>query len=73
MVEEASAQGLAAFLAGAVPDLASRRVVLLVSGGNVDSNLLRRIIVRGLVRAGCIFRFNSLLPDRPGVPPWPAS
>ncbi len=66
VAEGAGALGLAAFLAEAVPGLAGRRVVLLVSGGNVDSNLLGRIIDRGLVRAGRIFRLNAVLPDHPG-------
>jgi threonine dehydratase len=67
VAEGAGALGLAAFLAAAVPGLAGRRVVLLVSGGNVDSNLLGRIIDQGLVRAGRIFRFSAVLPDRPGA------
>ncbi|MFH1035974.1 MAG: threonine ammonia-lyase [Pseudomonadota bacterium] len=67
VAEGAGALGLAALLAQAVPGLAGRRVVLLISGGNVDSNLLGRIIDQGLVRAGRIFRFSAVLPDRPGA------
>jgi len=67
VAEGAGALGLAALLAGLPPGLAGRKVVALVSGGNVDSNLLGRIIDRGLVRAGRIFRFSVVLPDRPGA------
>lgn len=67
VAEGAGALGLAALLAGALPGLAGRRVALLISGGNVDSNLLGRIIDQGLVRAGRIFRFSAVLPDRPGA------
>lgn len=67
VAEGAGALGLAAFLARALPGLQGQRVVLLVSGGNVDSNLLGRIIDQGLVRSGRIFRFSVVLPDRPGA------
>ncbi|MBI5521661.1 MAG: threonine ammonia-lyase [Desulfarculus sp.] len=67
VAEGAGALGLAAFMAGVVPGLAGQKVVLLISGGNVDSNLLGRIIDRGLVQAGRIFRFSAVLPDRPGA------
>ncbi len=67
VAEGAGALGLAALISGALPELAGRRVALLISGGNVDSNLLVRVIDRGLVRAGRIFRFWVVLPDRPGA------
>ena len=43
-----------------------KKVVLLVSGGNIDVNVLARIIDRGLIRAGRRVRLNVLLSDRPG-------
>lgn len=43
-----------------------RKVVLVVSGGNIDVNVLSRIIDRGLIRAGRRVRVNVLLSDRPG-------
>ncbi len=58
----------AAALAGAMklkPGLRGKRVVLLVSGGNIDINLLDRIICHGLVKAGRLFRFRVKLADRP--------
>ncbi len=67
VAEGAGALGLAAFLADEVPQLAGKKVVLLISGGNVDSNLLGRIIDQGLVRSGRIFRFWVVLPDVPGA------
>jgi len=67
VAEGAGALGLAALLAGSLPELAGKRVVILVSGGNVDSNLLGRIIDQGLARSGRIWRFAVVLPDRPGA------
>ena len=58
----------AAALAGALklkPRLKGKRVVLLISGGNIDINLLDRIIGHGLVKAGRLYRFHLHLADRP--------
>lgn len=42
------------------------KVVLVISGGNVDSPLLDRVIRQGLVRSGRIMRFSVCLEDVPG-------
>jgi threonine dehydratase len=65
VVEGAGAVGLAAALAGRLPEHA-RKVALVISGGNIDTNLLDRIINLGLVTEGRLFRFSTELPDRPG-------
>jgi threonine dehydratase len=66
VAEGAGAVPLAALLAGRLP-LAGKRVVLVVSGGNIDVNLLSRIIDRGLVKSGRSMRLRVLLPDLPGT------
>jgi threonine dehydratase len=43
-----------------------KKVVLIISGGNIDVNLLARIIDRGLIRAGRRVRVNAVISDRPG-------
>lgn len=43
-----------------------KKVVLIVSGGNIDVNVVSRIIDLGLIRAGRRVRVNVLLSDRPG-------
>jgi threonine dehydratase len=43
-----------------------KRVVLIVSGGNIDVNVLGRIIDRGLVRSGRRLRLSVSISDRPG-------
>ncbi|HEY6421482.1 MAG TPA: threonine ammonia-lyase [Candidatus Binataceae bacterium] len=56
-------------LAGAVKlkdQLKGKRVVLVVSGGNIDINLLDRIIGHGLVKVGRLYRLSVDLRDRPG-------
>ncbi len=59
----------AAALAGALKlkdELKGKTVVLVVSGGNIDMNLLDRIIGHGLVKVGRLFRVAVDLRDRPG-------
>jgi len=59
----------AAALAGAIKckdTLKGKRVVICISGGNIDINLLDRIIGHGLVKVGRLLRFSVNLLDRPG-------
>lgn len=59
----------AASLAGALKlgaELKGKRVAIVVSGGNIDINLLDRIIGHGLVKVGRLFRVAIDLRDRPG-------
>ncbi|MGV3772553.1 MAG: threonine ammonia-lyase [Verrucomicrobiales bacterium] len=66
IIEGAGAVGLAALLGGQLPHLAGRKVVLLLSGGNIDPLAHSRVIERGLAADGRIYRFDVLLSDRPG-------
>jgi threonine dehydratase len=47
-------------------DLEGKRVVLVVSGGNIDVNVISRVIERGLVKDGRLVRLRVRLRDRPG-------
>ena len=66
VVEGAGAVPLAACLAGLTPELAGRKVVLPLCGGNIDTNILGRIIERGLAADGRLCRFSAIISDRPG-------
>jgi threonine dehydratase len=44
-----------------------KRVIAIVSGGNIDVTLLARIIERGLVKDGRLVRLRVHLPDYPGA------
>ena len=46
--------------------LKGKRVVVVVSGGNIDINLLDRIIGHGLTKMGRLARFSVDMADRPG-------
>ena len=66
VVEGGGAAPLAAFLAGKLPELAGKRVVLVLSGGNIDVNILDRVIEVGLVQDARLCRFTATVTDRPG-------
>jgi threonine dehydratase len=66
VVEGAAATPLAACLSGKLKEFAGKRVVLLLCGGNIDPNVLSRIIERGLVADGRLCRFTAVISDRPG-------
>src|SRR5204862_554933 len=63
VVEGAAATPLAACLSGHLPELSGKRVVLLLCGGNIDPNVLSRVIERALVADGRLSRFTSMISD----------
>jgi threonine dehydratase len=66
VVEGAAATPFAACMSGKLKDLAGKRCVLLLCGGNIDPNVLSRVIERGLVADGRLCRFTAVISDRPG-------
>ncbi len=66
VAEGAGAAGLAALLAGKIPVTKSDQVVVVVCGGNIDVNMIARIIERGLVFDGRLARLMIKVRDRPG-------
>ncbi len=65
IVEGAGAAGVAALMAGKVPVKGMRTAVVL-SGGNIDMNLVSRFIAHGLAIQGRNLVLRLLIPDRPG-------
>jgi threonine dehydratase len=65
VVEGAGAVSLAAAMSGKV-DLHGKQACAVISGGNIDLNLISRIIMRGLVKQGRIAVFHTTISDRPG-------
>jgi len=47
-------------------ELAGKRVGVVVSGGNIDPNLLGKVLQQGLASAGRYLAFRTWLDDRPG-------
>ena len=66
VVEGAGAAGVAALMTGALGDITGKRVVVVLSGGNIDLLLLQGVMRHGLTAAGRYMRFATRMPDRPG-------
>jgi threonine dehydratase len=66
VVEGAGAVALAALLSERLP-VSNKRVGLVLSGGNIDVNLVSRIIERGLVKTGRMVRLFLTVPDIAGT------
>jgi len=64
VVEGAGAAPLAA--CAHFPELRGKNVVLPLCGGNIDLNMLGRVIERGLASDGRLCRFTATISDRPG-------
>jgi threonine dehydratase len=65
LVEGAGAAGVAALLSGVVK-LQGKKVLIPLTGGNIDINLVGRFIEHGLAAAGRYFVIHTRLTDRPG-------
>lgn len=64
--EGAGATAVAAVMYGHLP-VEGKKVVCLVSGGNIDVNILNRVITRGLAKNGRICSFELEVDDKPGA------
>jgi threonine dehydratase len=67
VAEGAGAAPLAVLLNGSIAIPQGSTVVLVISGGNIDSAQLFRIVRQAMARQGRILRFSVLLNDRPGA------
>ncbi len=65
VVEGAGAVGLAALINDKIL-IKNKRVVVIISGGNIDFNIINRIIERGLARVGRKVQIRVVIDDRPG-------
>ena len=65
IAEGAGAVSVAAAMFGKVP-VEGKKVCCLVSGGNIDVNILSRVITRGLITAGRNVTLQIALEDKPG-------
>ncbi|WP_049998506.1 threonine ammonia-lyase [Halococcus sediminicola] len=66
LIEGAGAVPMAAILAEAFEYSDDEVIVPVLCGGNIDLNMLRTVIMRGLVESGRYLRFRTTLADRPG-------
>lgn len=67
LTEGAGATSVASLLYEQLADVKGKKIVLIVSGGNIDLNILDRIIERGLVTSGRSCSIVVNVPDTPGT------
>ncbi|MCF6096534.1 threonine ammonia-lyase [Thermovorax subterraneus] len=66
VTEGAGAVSVAAIL-NRLTHVKNKKVVAVVSGGNIDVNILSRVIDKGLVKSGRKIFLDTFIPDRPGT------
>ncbi|MFB6128889.1 MAG: threonine ammonia-lyase, partial [Halorhabdus sp.] len=67
LVEGAGAVPVAALLEEAFEYEEGETIVPVLSGGNIDLNVLTTVIMRGLIETGRYLRIRTVLADRPGA------
>lgn len=65
VVEGAGAAGVAAVHNGRI-SVVGQKIAIVLSGGNIDVNVVARIIDKGLVKDGRLVKLRVLVPDHPG-------
>ncbi|XP_032521299.1 L-threonine ammonia-lyase-like [Danaus plexippus] len=66
VIEGAAAVTIAAVMAGLFPNLKGKKVVCVLSGGNIDTTILARSLERGMAAEGRLVKFKVTVSDRPG-------
>jgi threonine dehydratase len=66
VTEGAGAASLACLLSDP-KRFAGRNLVLIISGGNIDSRLLAQVLMRGLIKDGRVVTLRIEISDQPGV------
>lgn len=65
VAEGAGAVTMAAVISGRIK-MPGKKVAAVISGGNIDVNLLSRIVDKGLAKAGRKTELTTVIPDKPG-------
>lgn len=66
VIAEGAAAVSVAVLDQILKEIKGKRVAIIICGGNIDVNVLNRVIDRGLIRKGRRLRVNVWISDRPG-------
>jgi threonine dehydratase len=66
VTEGSGAAGVAAVLNNKVAGIAGKQVCVVLTGGNIDTTFLSKILERGLAKEGRLAKFRIIAPDRPG-------
>jgi threonine dehydratase len=66
VTEGSGASGVAALLNGKVKDIGGKKVGVVLTGGNIDTTFLAKVLERGLAKEGRLAKLIVTVPDRPG-------
>lgn len=66
LTEGAGAVGFAALSHGNIANIKDKKIVVVISGGNIDMTMLTVILERGLENDGRLARLKVVIPDKPG-------
>jgi threonine dehydratase len=66
VVEGSGATAVAACLNGKVTGIAGKQVCCVLTGGNIDTTFLAKVLERGLAKEGRLAKLHVVVPDRPG-------
>lgn len=66
VTEGSGASGVAALLNGKVKDISGKKVAVVLTGGNIDTTFLAKVLERGLAKEGRLAKLIVTVPDRPG-------
>ncbi|TWH46457.1 threonine ammonia-lyase [Sporomusa sp. KB1] len=65
-ISEGSGAVSVAAVLNRMPEYKNRKIAAIISGGNIDVNMMSRIINKGLAKSGRKVVFNMVIPDKPG-------
>ena len=65
VTEGSGAVGVAAVLNGKVKNIAGKNVGVVLTGGNIDTTFLSKVLERGLATEGRLAKLVVIVPDRP--------
>ena len=66
LTEGAGAVGFAALNHGCIDSIKDKKIVVVLSGGNIDMTMLTVILERGMESDGRMARLKVVIPDKPG-------
>lgn len=66
LVEGSGATGFAALYNNKIANIEGKKVVIILTGGNIDITVLSKILDRGLAKDGRLANFKVVVPDKPG-------
>ncbi|CAG9831032.1 unnamed protein product [Diabrotica balteata] len=66
VVEGSGASGVAAILGGHLDEYKGKKIAIVLSGGNIDTSVLGRVLERGLAADGRYIKVKVLVRDRAG-------